>query len=220
MKKHVISVSSHDLTRCSHCSRHQQIDRSLSSEELLALKCHFCHAPLIASNQASTSRLGRTSKLAIGLLSASLSFTACENSTEEEQVQAGEMAGVDIVEAGDLVGAPEYGAPPVAGEEGGEMAGVDIEPAGEPIFEAMYGAPPPAGMEAGEMAGVEMVPAGEDMSQPEYGAPPPAGEEAGEEAGTTAGETAGETAGVEMVPAGEDMPQPEYGAPPPAGEEG
>ena len=76
MKKHVISVSSHDLTRCSHCSRHQQIDRGLSSEELLALKCHFCHAPLIASNQASTSRLGRTSKLAIGLLSASLSFTA------------------------------------------------------------------------------------------------------------------------------------------------
>ena len=191
MKKHVISVSSHDLTRCSHCSRHQQIDRSLSSEELLALKCHFCHAPLIASNNSDTTRLGRSSKLAIGLLSASLSFTACENSTESEpsggeQVQAGEMAGVDIVAAGDLVDAPEYGAPPVAGEEGGEMAGV------------------------------EMVPAGDDMAQPEYGAPPPAGEAAG----TTAGEAAGDTAGVEMVPAGEDMFQPEYGAPPPAGEEG
>ncbi len=207
MKKHTISVSSHDLTRCSHCARHQQIDRTLDDSELLALRCHFCHEILITSTLTSaptnSAKFGRSSKLAIGLLSASLSFTACEKSSEDgsnggEQVQAGEMAGVDIVPAGDDLAQPEYGAPaPIeAGTEAGSMAGempVELDMSPSPDFaEPMYG-----GIPAGEMAGSE------------------AGSTAGNEAGTTAGNEAG----VEMVPAGDFMPAPEYGAPP-AGSEG
>ena len=200
MKKHVIAVSSHDLTRCVHCSRHQQIDRNLSSAELLALKCHFCHEPLINNAGSHVTRPNRSSKLAIGLLSASLSLTACESSSEEpmsggEQIQAGDMAGVEMVPAGDYMSQPEYGAPPPAGMEAGDMAGVEMVPAGDYMSQPEYGAPPPAGMEAGEMAGSE----------------------AGSSAGNEAGSSAGNEAGVEMVPAGDDMSQPEYGAPPPAG---
>ena len=193
MKKHIISVSSHDLTRCSHCARHQQIDCMLDDLELLAFKCHFCHATLITSTltsaPANAAKFGRSSKLAIGLLSASLSFTACEKSSEDgstggEQVQAGEMAGIDIVPAGDDLVQPEYGAPAPAGTEAGSMAGempIELDMSLSPDFavEPMYGSIPAgemagseAGTTAGSEAGVDMVPAGDFMSAPEYGAPP------------------------------------------------
>ena len=231
MKKHQISVSRHNLTRCSGCGRHHQIETSLSSQELLELECEFCGSKIIGGPSLTRASTSRTSKIAMGLLSASLAFSACDDDDEVvDNPPAGEMAGTEIVAAGDFSAEPMYGVFP-AGEEapaGAETAGVEVMPAGDDSAQPEYGVFP-AGEEG--PAGEEMPIAGDDSAQPMYGNfPVPAGEEvpAGESAGeeTPAGESAGEetpagesTAGVEMVPAGDDSPQPEYGVPP-AGSEG
>ena len=206
MKKHIISVSKHNLTRCSSCNQHHQIDRSLDDQALLALTCDFCGGRLIGSSQPTGIAhfaTSRTSKLAMGLLGASLTFSACKEDEAVESTGGSVMmqpAGEPSMEA--LYGGPPAGimAPIEAGTEAGAMAGT----------------------EAGtEMAGVEMMEAGENIAIADYGNFPAgemAGEMAGETAGEMAGEMAGETAGVEMTPAGDDMAQPEYGAFP-AGEE-
>ena len=77
MKKHIISVSKYQMTRCASCSRHHKLDTSLSSEELLELSCDFCGGSLIrVQQQAVKSPFSHSSKLAMGLLSASLAFGA------------------------------------------------------------------------------------------------------------------------------------------------
>ena len=224
MKKHIISVSKQDLTRCSSCSRHHQIDRGLDQQALLALKCDFCGGQLIGAAAPSPLVQSRTSRLAMGLLGASLAFGACQ---EDETVEnsggammmpagesagetagetAGDTAGVDMLIAGDSIGEAMYGAIPAgefAGEEAaGETAGVEMIIAGEPMQEALYGAFP-AGEFAGEEAGVEMMMAGEEIPQEPYGSFP-AGAEAGTEAGAEAGAEAGTEAGEEMMSAGEE----------------
>ena len=52
MKKHIISVSKHDLTRCSSCNQHHHIDRSLDDQALLELTCDFCGGRLIGASQS------------------------------------------------------------------------------------------------------------------------------------------------------------------------
>jgi hypothetical protein len=207
MKSHKISVSRHDLTRCASCSRHHHIDRTLDAKELWVLTCDFCGGQLLhhearhdthfnARPEIAKRQLfgARSSKIALGLLGASLTMAACE---DEEPVNRA-SAGVDMVLAGDDAAYAEYGAFPAGElpEPGGESAG---EAAGES-----------AGTSAGETAGVEMAPAGDDSAQPEYGAFP---------AGVESGEEAGEMAGVEMMTAGDGSFEPDYGSFP-AGEEG
>ena len=81
----------------------------------------------------------------MGLLSASLAFSACDDDDEViEKPPAGEIAGT-------------------------ETAGGEIVPAGDASIEPMYGGFP-AGEEApagAETAGVEVMPARDDSAQPE-----------------------------------------------------
>ena len=151
MKKHVISISRHNLTRCSGCGRHHQIDQTLSSEELLGLDCEFCGSKIIGSSVPTRASGSRTSKIAMGLLSASLAFSACD---DDDEVVTDSNAGT---------------------EAAGEMAGVEMLPAGDAVPEALYGAPPAGEDFAGEEVAGEMV-AGTSGDQPVYGVPP-AGEE-------------------------------------------
>lgn len=232
MKQHKISVSSQDLTRCAGCSRHHHIDRSLSAVELWELKCDFCGEKLLNGHQSdahnSTAPLrvkrehlgARSSKIALGLLGASLSMSAC---TPDEPV-TNTMMRVDMTLAGEPVMAGEYGSFPA----GDPFGNIDMELAGEPVMAGEYGAFP-AGY---PVEPIDMMVAGGDFAQSDYGAPPAgveAGVEAGETAGTTAGASAGTSggesagasaggsAGVEMMTAGDNPGAPEYGAPP-AGE--
>jgi hypothetical protein len=123
----------------------------LSSAELFALECTFCGGQLISNTTVpkAASKFSRTSKLALGLLSASLSFGACDD--EDEVVE--NTAGTEIIDAPAGMIEALYGAPPA-----GEMAGDEVmmEPAGEEIPQEVYGAPP-----AGEMAGTEEMAGGE-----------------------------------------------------------
>jgi hypothetical protein len=190
MKKHIISVSKQDLTRCSSCSRHHQIDRGLDQPALLALKCDFCGRQLIGADTSSSMAQSRTSRLAMGLLGASLAFGGCQDDETVESsggtmmmpageaagAGAEETAGVNMLIAGDSLIEAMYGAIP-AGEFAGEEAGTEMMVAGEAMDQAVYGAPP-----AGEEAGVEMMMAGEEIPQEPYGSFP-AGAEAGEQAG-------------------------------------
>ena len=170
MKKRIITVSNHHMTRCASCSRHHKLDINLNSEALLDLSCNFCGGPLIDVNSGSTLRLSssRSSKLALGLLSASLAFGACDD--DEEIIE--QNAGNEMVVAGDQLVAPVYGAP--AGEVVPAGEGVEAgEVAGTPVDQPVYGAPA-AGDET-PVAGAEMETAGEDAPQdmdhsPEAGA--------------------------------------------------
>lgn len=190
MKKHVISVSRHNLTRCSSCARHHEIDRSLDESELLALRCGFCGQSIIGAANSVPVRASRSSRIALGLLSASLTFTACDDEDEViEQPIAGAQAGVES---------------PSAGEVAGTGAGVEVIGGTTPPDAPVYGVFP-----AGQEAGVEMTTAGDDVGQAEYGVFP---------AGAEAGIEAGAEAGVEMTTAGDDTAQPEYGVFP-AGDE-
>lgn len=192
MSNQKIFVSRHDLTRCAGCGRHHEIDRTLSNAELRSLSCTFCGDFLIQSSSTQLKRassLGvRSSRLAMGLLGASLSLTACD---DEEVIEGkgGQVAGTEIIMAGEPIGMPEYGVFP-AGDDliaGEAVAGAQVPPYGS------FGAE-----EAGSMAGE--VPAGEGFA-PMYGSFP-----AGED---TSG---GDSAGVDMMPAGDDGASPEYGA--------
>ena len=179
MKRHIISVSRHNLTRCSGCARHHEIDRSLSESELLSLSCEFCGQRLIGAEVAhSPARVSRSSKIAMGLLSASLAFTGCDDDEVIDQPAAGTEAGVEMTTAGDVSEMPLYGVFPAGEEAGVEMAGEEAAGTDAPV----YGVFP-----SGEEAGVEMMTAGDDGAQPDYGVFP-AGAEAGEEAGEGAGE--------------------------------
>lgn len=228
MKSHKIAVSRHDLTRCASCGRHHHIDRTLDALELWALTCDFCGGQLLKSDTRHDAHLNiepqrapkqrfasRSSKIALSLLGASLTMSACEDDEPVTRSQAG----VDMIIAGDDLSYSEYGAPPAGdlvepgGESAGESAGVEITAAGDDSAQPEYGAFPAgepagasAGEAAGEAAGVEMMTAGDGSFEPDYGSFP-------------AGESAGESAGVDMMDAGDDSAQPEYGAFP-AGEEG
>jgi len=197
--KHVITVSKQNLTRCAGCGRHHELDRDLPEAELLKLDCQFCGERLIGSSRVKPARLSRSAKLAMGLLSASLTMAGCDDDDPIENPNNGGNAGVQVMPAGDDIGAPEYGAFPA-----GEEAGVEVTPAGTSLVTPMYGEFP-AGVEAGSEAGVEMMTAGEPIDAPLYGEFP-------------AGTEAGSEAGVEMMTAGDDIGAPEYGAFP-AGEE-
>ena len=162
MKRIKINVSSHSLTRCASCGRHHSIDQSLSSAELLLLTCDFCGGHLIGdqtkpSAQLKTKTIGqRSSKLAMGLLSAGLLFTGCD---DDEPIES--TAGVEVAGADDAGIQAMYGGPPIdqagieeagteeAGNEvaGTEEAGVEIAGAEDAGIQALYGAPPPAGEE-------------------------------------------------------------------------
>ena len=164
MKRIKINVSSQSLTRCASCGRHHSIDQSLNSAELLLLTCDFCGENLIGdqtkpSAQLKTKTIGqRSSKLAMGLLSAGLLFTGCD---DDETVES--TAGVEVAGADDAGIQALYGAPPIdsagveeagveeAGieEAGTEEAGVEIAGADDAGIQALYGAPPPAGEEGG-----------------------------------------------------------------------
>ena len=130
MKRHIISVSRHNLTRCSGCARHHEIDRSLSESELLSLNCDFCGQRLIGAAVApSPAKVSRSSKIAMGLLSASLAFTGCDDDEVSDQPVAGTEAGVEMRTAGDISEMPLYGVFP-AGEEAGIEMGSEVGGAG------------------------------------------------------------------------------------------
>lgn len=171
MKKVKIKVSHQDLTRCQSCGRHHNIDRSLSSAELLLLACDFCGELLIGDQTQERPRLkvsslsARSSKLAMGLLGASLMFGGCDDDDDGGDNQAGSTAGTMVAGelAGDSNAEPMYGAIPAG-----------IEEAGTPIEMPLYG-DFPAGIEEGgaEMAGDPS----EAGLQAAYGAPPAGSEE-------------------------------------------
>ena len=165
MKKHIISVSKSQLTRCSSCGRHHHIDSGLENHEFFELKCDFCGGQLINPNATikPASKFSRSSKIALGLLSASLTFSACDDEDEVVVNNAGVMAGTET--AGTETAGTETAGTETAGTE------VIVEPAGEEIPQELYGAPP-----AGEMAGDMMETAGDEMQQPPYSSTP-AGEE-------------------------------------------
>ena len=173
MKKHIIAVSKHHLTRCVSCSRHHKLDINLSSDELLALTCEFCGESLISvsSQPLPHSSFSRSSKLALGLLSASLTFGGCDDEDEVNE----HHAGTEMMVAGDQINQPVYGAP--AGEviPAGETVEAGTEMAGMGIDQPVYGAP--AAGEDLPVAGVQMEIAGEDIPQEAYGAPAAGAEE-------------------------------------------
>ena len=180
MKKHIISVSKQDFTRCSSCSRHHQIERGLNSESLLSLECNFCGGQLIGGTVPS-GRVNmvhsRTSRLAMGLLGASLTFSACQ---KDETIEEPSGGSVMMMEAGEAITQALYGATPagemMAGEEIQQPAYGSFASGTEAGVEAGVEAGIEAGIEAGTEAGVEMMPAGDDMAQPDYGSFP-AGDE-------------------------------------------
>ena len=184
MKKHTISVSRHNLTRCSACGRHHEVDRSLSEVELLKLDCQFCGLRLIGSTEPKPVRGSRSAKLALGLLSAGLTLAGCDDDETVENA----TAGVEMIEAGADMPMPVYGEFPAgeeAGAEAGAEAGVEMVTAGDSMSVPLYGEFPAgaeAGAEAGTEAGVEVVTAGDSMDMPVYGEFP-AGVEAGAEGG-------------------------------------
>jgi hypothetical protein len=132
----------------------------------------------------------------MGLLSASLSFSACDPDEEIETNDAGTpMAGEIAGElAGDVVAQPAYGVMPFAGDsivDAGSEAGVAVPPYGSFGAEEAGEASPIAG----DVVEMDMGIAGDDSPQPEYGAFP-----------------AGEEIEVDMSVSGDDSPQPDYGA--------
>ena len=179
MKKHTISVSKHNLTRCSACGRHHEIDRDLSEAALLKLDCQFCGLRLIGSTEPKPVRASRSAKLALGLLSASLTLTGCD---DDEPVERS-AAGVEMIEAGANMPMPVYGEFPAgveagagagveAGAEAGAEAGVEVITAGDTMDLPLYGEFPAgaeAGAEGGAEGGVEMITAGEPVPMPAYG---------------------------------------------------
>ena len=173
MKKHIIAVSKQNLTRCASCSRHHKLDVNLSSDELLELLCDFCGGSLIRlPNQSmTTSPFSRSSKLALGLLSASLAFGGCDD--EDEVIE--QNAGTEMMIAGDQITQPVYGAPGGEVTSAGEDVEAGMEMAGMGIDQPVYGAP--AAGEDVPVAGVEMEVAGEDIPQEAYGAPAAGAEE-------------------------------------------
>lgn len=223
MKTKKVWVSRHQLTRCASCGRHHQIDDQLSAAELLKLSCDFCDGQLIIASahaeglERASAWSGRSSKIAMGLLSASLTMSACEPSEEVETSAgdtpvagevAGEISAGDLSPAGDAIAQPAYGVFPAGEEAGVAVAG---EEAGAGV------AVPPYGSFGAEEAGdipmeLDMEVAGDDSPQPEYGAFP-----AGEDVDPPEEEEP--PIEVDMAVAGDDSPQPEYGAFP-AGEEG
>lgn len=210
-----IKVSEHSLTRCQGCSRYHQIDLELPSHKLLALSCDFCGAQLLADQSAPAASLklsaltGRSSRLAMGLLSAGLMLGGCER--DEEAVTGDSRAGSTAGEtAGEAI---------VGGETASGMtAGVSISGSIAGIDAALYGGPPgglPAGAEAGESGGEVIVGGVEEAGlQSLYGAPP-------DEGGAFEGDmgTAGEIEEVDVGVVGGSAEQPLYGAVP-AGEDG
>ncbi len=171
MKK-IIAVSKDSLTRCNTCARHHQVDSSLSSAELFALECTFCGGQLISNTAVSqtASKFSKTSKLALGLLSASLSFGACDD--EDEVIE--NTPGTKVIDTPTGMVESLYGGPPV-----GIMATEDeikIEPAREEIPQEVYGASPVSKFVGGP---IMMEPAREDIPQEDSGVP-----STGEMAGT------------------------------------
>jgi hypothetical protein len=182
-------VSKQALTRCHHCSRHHQVDRSLSRAELLALRCDFCGEQLLSASavdplERPVSRLltSRSSRLAAGLLGASALLSACDNEdpvtggnsagetsagetsageTSAGETSAGETPAGEL--AGDLMPMPLYGAVP-----SGELAGEEV--GGEPPL------PPYGSFPSGDDYAAGEETAGDPGDQPAYGAFP-AGDE-------------------------------------------
>ena len=129
MKKHIISVSKHDLTRCSSCNQHHHIDRSLDDQALLALTCGFCGGRLIGASQSKGMAhfaASRTSKLAMGLLGASLTFTACKDDEVVENPTGGVMMSQEVERRcpSGLSGGAVVGVRGRRGDEGWEDQGV------------------------------------------------------------------------------------------------
>jgi hypothetical protein len=139
MRHFNILISRQNLTRCHSCSRHHNVDAEWTNDELIKLTCTFCGGQLITGNAqpAHHTRLSRSSRLALGLLSASLTFGACDDEDEviNNSASGGSVAGTQV--AGEVMDQPVYGAP-AAGiefEEGGTQI------AGEVMDQPVYGAP-------------------------------------------------------------------------------
>jgi hypothetical protein len=139
MRQFNILVSKQNLTRCHSCSRHHKLDSEWTNDELSEQSCIFCGGQLITRNTQSAhhTRLSRSSRLALGLLSASLTFGACDDEDEviNNSGSDGSVAGTQV--AGEVIDQPVYGAP---------AAGIEFEEgstqiAGEVMDQPVYGAP-------------------------------------------------------------------------------
>ena len=64
MKKHVVSVSCHNLAGYIYFLDDQQTDRSLSDAQWLEFDCPFCHNLLLANTGCSVTEAQRHSHLA------------------------------------------------------------------------------------------------------------------------------------------------------------
>ena len=123
-----IWVSRQNLTRCSKCSRHVEIDQHLSTHELSSLRCTFCDGELIQTSRRgatsahrrpsspalNTHLLGRHSgRLAAGLLSVGLMIAGCDDDepiTSDMGMQAGgATGGIEIDMGPGEVGMALYG---------------------------------------------------------------------------------------------------------------
>lgn len=146
--------SAKELSRCSHCNRHNQV----SKEDLLQnVNCEFCHKPLLSQldalekNQASHHQLGSFGqKLLVGLVGATLGLSACE----QEEVEVQNTADYQVQQSDEFLAQPEYGVP---------VGDFDVLTPDQLLAEPVYGAP------VGDFAVVE--PSDAFLPQPEYGAP-------------------------------------------------
>lgn len=162
-----VYLSSKDLSRCSHCGRHNQVKK----EDLASAKCEFCAEMLLSNldhlsqNQLSvkspTSFGSMGQKLLVGLMTATASLSACE---QEEAVEGNDQA-ITNPQA-------DMQTSPTADMQTSPTADMNVQESDQNVPIALYGIPAPD-IDASVLPTTDMKvePADEFLPQPEYGAP-------------------------------------------------